>query len=207
MNREKIELTAKEAEAILKRALQQRFLTHDYPIVFAIMQNYFTIEHVMQEKSHTIMRLLNRFFGHRTEKSRKLFPEKHSTNAQRKVAKEKTKGHGRNGASAYTGAKKVFVPHPALKAGDRCPLCPKGKLYLFYEQGALVRVVGRAPLDATVYELEKLRCNLCGELMSAEAPKEAGDEKYDETAGAMVPLLKYGCGLPFNRLEKLQNSL
>lgn len=207
MNRQKIALTAKEAEALLKRAEQQSFLKQDYPIVFAIMQNYFAIDHVMQEKSHTIMRLLNRFFGHRTEKSRQVLQEKHSTKAQKKVAKEKPKGHGRNGACAYTGAKKVFVPHPALKTGDRCPLCPKGKLYPFYEQGAVVRVVGRAPLDATVYELEKLRCNLCGELVSAEAPKEAGDEKYDETAGSMVPLLKYGCGLPFNRLEKLQDSL
>ena len=38
-------------------------------------------------------------------------------------------------------------------------------------------------------------------------PEEAGEDKYDETAGAMVALLKYGSGLPFNRLEKLQESL
>jgi hypothetical protein len=209
MNRDtsqKIELTTEQAEALLQRAEQQCFLEQDYPIVFAIMQNYFAIGHVMQEKTHTIMRLLNRCFGHRTEKSRKVFAEKHSTEAQRKTAKEKPKGHGRNGASAYTGAKKVCVPHPTFKAGDRCPLCPKGKLYPYYQQGTLVRVVGRAPMGATVYELEKLRCNLCGELMSAEAPEEAGDEKYDETASSMVALLKYGCGMPFNRLEKLQDS-
>jgi hypothetical protein len=57
-----------------------------------------------------------------------------------------------------------------------------------------------------VYELEKLRCNLCGKVFTAQVP-EAGKDKYDETAGAMVALLKYGAGLPFNRLEKLQESL
>ena len=39
------------------------------------------------------------------------------------------------------------------------------------------------------------------------SPKKQGKDKYDETAGAMVALLKYGSGLPFNRLEKLQESL
>ena len=70
-----------------------------------------------------------------------------------------------------------------------------------------MRIVGRAPLEATVYELEKLRCNLCGKIFTAPVPEEAGKDKYDETAGAMVALLKYGSGLPFNRLEKLQESL
>jgi hypothetical protein len=67
--------------------------------------------------------------------------------------------------------------------------------------------VGRAPLEGTVYELEKLRCNLCGKIFTALVPEEAGKDKYDETACAMVALLKYGSGLPFNRLETLQDSL
>jgi hypothetical protein len=46
----------------------------------------------------------------------------------------------------------------------------------------LVRIKGQAPIAATVYELEKLRCNLCGDVFTAAAPEEAGEEKYDETA-------------------------
>ena len=42
---------------------------------------------------------------------------------------EPAKGHGRNGASSYTGAQKVAVPHPQLHAGDPCPGCKKGKVY------------------------------------------------------------------------------
>jgi hypothetical protein len=60
---------------------------------------------------------------------------------------------------------------------------------------------------ATVYETEKLRCNLCGEIFSAKIPQEAGEEKFDETANASIALLKYGAGVPFYRLEKLQQIL
>jgi hypothetical protein len=34
-----------------------------------------------------------------------------------------------------------------------------------------------------------------------------GSEKYDAESASMIALLKYGSGLPFNRLERLQNGL
>ena len=46
----------------------------------------------------------------------------------------------------------------------------------------LVRIVGQAPLAATVYELERLRCNACGQIFTAQEPEGVGPEKYDETA-------------------------
>jgi transposase len=58
-----------------------------------------------------------------------------------------------------------------------------------------------------VYALEKLRCNLCGDLFTADPPPGVGAEKYDATAGAMIAVLKYGTGLPFHRLERLQANL
>ena len=213
MNKDnRIELTVQQAQALLERGEKRSFVEQDYPIVVSIIRNYFALDHAHQEKSHTILRLLNRVFGHHTEKSREVLKGSEdqpspSRSAERESPKENPKGHGRNGASSYEGAQKVCVPHPCYKAGDRCPLCPKGKLYPFWEPGQEVRIVGRAPLDATVYQLEKLRCNLCGKIFTAQAPEEAGDDKYDETAGAMVALLKYAGGLPFNRLEKLEESL
>jgi len=120
---------------------------------------------------------------------------------------EKKPGHGRNGASSYTGAQKVAVPHPELHAGDPCPGCEKGKVYPQKEPRTLVRIVGQAPLTATVYELDRLRCNLCGEVFTAPEPEGIGPEKYDETTAAMIALLKYGSGMPFYRLEKLEQAL
>jgi hypothetical protein len=116
-------------------------------------------------------------------------------------------GHGRLGAAAYTGAEQIAVAHPSVHAGDRCPECVKGKIYPLAEPATLVRITGMAPLGATVYTCERLRCNLCGEVFTAPAPPGVGDAKYDETATSMVGLLKYGCGVPFNRIETLQRGL
>jgi transposase len=52
-----------------------------------------------------------------------------------------------------------------------------------------------------VYELQKLRCHLCGKVFTARKPEGVGVEKYDVTVASMIALLKYGSGLPFNRLE------
>jgi transposase len=121
--------------------------------------------------------------------------------------KPKAKGHGRNGASAYTGASKVKVPHESLAPGHPCPACEKGKVYGSVPPALVVRIRGQAPLDATVYSLKRLRCNLCGEVFTARPPPGVGEAKYDETASSMIALLKYGSGLPFHRLEGLQRGL
>jgi len=121
--------------------------------------------------------------------------------------KEKAPGHGRNGAKDYRNARRVKVAHATLKHGDHCPGCLKGKIYEQQEPRQLVRIVGQAPLTATVYDLQRLRCNLCGEVYCADAPEGVGDEKYDESASAMIALLKYGTGMPFYRMKNLEQSL
>ncbi len=70
-----------------------------------------------------------------------------------------------------------------------------------------MRITGHAQLGARTYALECLRCGLCGEVSTAAIPQEASREKYDARAGAMIGLLKYGSGLPFNRLQGLQGKL
>jgi transposase IS66 family protein len=67
--------------------------------------------------------------------------------------------------------------------------------------------MGQAPLEATVYELKRRRCNLCGDVFEAEAREGVGEKKYDETAAAMIGLLRYGSGVPFYRLEGLEAGL
>ena len=49
-----------------------------------------------------------------------------------------------------------------------------------------LRITGMAPLMATVYACERLRCNLCGEVYTAPAPEGVGDEKYDATATSIM---------------------
>ena len=62
-------------------------------------------------------------------------------------------------------------------------------------------------MEAKVYKLQKLRCNLCGKVFTAQTPEGVGADKYDATVASMIGLLKYGSGLPFNRLQGLQEHL
>jgi transposase len=116
-------------------------------------------------------------------------------------------GHGRNAASAFTGAEKVSVQHAQLKPGDPCPECREGRVYRQKEPKTLIRIVGQAPLKATVFEMERLRCNACCQMFTAAEPAGVGAGKYDMTAVVMIALLKYGTGMPFNRMERLETQL
>jgi transposase len=123
-------------------------------------------------------------------------------------ASKERKGHGHNGADAFTGAEKIEVRHESLQPGDPCPKCEQGTLYDTRRPGVLVRLVGQAPVKAMVYYLQKLRCNPCGAIFTAKPPQGVDpEEKYDPTVGSMIALLKYGYGMPFHRQETLQGNL
>ena len=116
-------------------------------------------------------------------------------------------GHGRNGAAAFSGANRVEIKHQTLTHGDRCPECGQSNVYAQKEPRVLVRVIGQAPLPATVYSLERLRCGACEQVFTAQEPQGVGEDKFDESAAAMIAQLKYGSGTPFYRLEQLAKQL
>ena len=152
--------------------------------------------------------MAERLLGKRsTEKTSAVLPRDAAAAGKPKTGESAPAGHGRHSAAAFTGANRVAIAHASVHAGDLCPECRRGKVYRQKEPAALVRFVGHAPLEATVFELERLRCNACQQVFTAEEPETAGPDKYDETAVAMIALLKYGTGVPFKRLERLQEHL
>jgi len=215
---ERIELDRSELETILEHA--KTVLSDDeYETLHAAMETLAYLTQELEKNRVSVQRLKKLLFGTTTEKTRKVM-EKLLDEADQETTsgddaaedkdpqtKQKVKGHGRNGADTYTGADHVRVPHESLKPGDACPHCHKGTVYESVEPGHLVRIRGQAPLGATVYELQKLRCNLCGQIFTAQTPPEVGPDKYDAESASMIALLKYGSGLPFNRLQRLQGSL
>ena len=199
-----IELSAKELDALIDRVKSRSLLEKDYETLAAMGETINVLSHSLDEKAASIKRLLKMIFGASTEKTDTIIKKRKNAD---KTPKAKKKGHGRNGADDYTGAEKITAPHEKLKHKDPCPACLKGKVYVCKQPKTLIRVTGTSPLTASIYELEKLRCNLCGEIFTADAPQDVGEEKYDASAGAMIALLKYGNGFPFYRLQNLQDSV
>lgn len=122
-------------------------------------------------------------------------------------AATKPKGHGRVPASDYPDATHIGVLHESLRPGDRCPACGRGRLFALKQPARFLRIVGQAPLVAVCWDCERLRCSSCGLPYTARAPDEAQGDKHSETAAAMMALLRYGGGMPLNRLERLQHHL
>jgi transposase len=216
---ELLALDMSELEDIVERALSAPMSKEDGEKILSSLGSLAWLQQELAKKNVDLVRLRSLFGLSTSEKTKDVLqgcPDEARAGGDggekkaKAKRKKKVKGHGRNGADDYQGAERVAVPHGTLKSGDACPECPTnkgGKVYASGKPSTLVRVAGRAPLQATVYELERLRCNLCGTVFVAEPPPGVGDKKYDATVASMIGLLKYGSGMPFNRLEQLQGSL
>jgi len=217
----RIELSRQEWETILQHA-KAALSAAEFTTLQGALETLAYLTRELEKKSVSIQRLKQMLFGAATETTVQVLqqilahagqgksPEADAGDAVGTTtpgAAEKPKGHGRHGAVAYGGAHRIQVPLTGMQAGDACPSCVKGKVYASCQPGLLVRLTGQAPIGGMVYELEKLRCSLCGEVFSAPAPAGVGEEKYDAASAAMIGLLKYGTGLPFHRLERLQAGL
>jgi transposase len=217
-----VELRMDQMEELLQRA-ETALNEEDYKTLKALVESYTYITELVEDKRTTIHRLRKLLFGSRTEKTRDVIRGGAEDEAASSAsdqdddatpsANDKEEragprpGHGRHGADDYQGAEKIPVGHASLQSGDPCPECQQGTVYEMSPPGVLVRIAGQAPVQAKVYELQKLRCNLCGKIFTAPLPEAVGEAKYDATAASMIALLKYGSGLPFNRLQGLQESL
>jgi transposase len=214
---ERIELSTAELERLLERARVEPLPEEDYQKLKAAVDTLEYLTELVADKDTTI-RHLRQLLLPTTEKTKAVLekigigpavntPGEPPTENEPAKAASPRPGHGRNSAAEFTGAHRVEVPHQQLHHGARCPECGRGNVYGQKEPKVLVRVVGQAPLAATVYSLERLRCNGCGQVFTAPEPEGVGPEKYDETAGAMIAQLKYGSGTPFYRLEQLEKQL
>ena len=217
----RMDVDQSELEAILERAKTTPMSEAEYAKVHAAVETLVFLTQELEKKRVSIQRLKHLLFGTSTESTRKVLAKilgnagKDQESGEdvapecETQTQEKAPGHGCHAAADYVGGQKVWVPHESLQPGDACPKCRKGTVYERETPGHLVRIRGQAPLGATVYELQKLRCNLCGTTFTAQPPPGVGPEKdkYDAQAASMIALLKYGTGLPFNRLEGLEGSL
>jgi transposase len=215
-----IDLRMDDLERLVDRTRHAPLTDQEHATLKAAVNTLGYVAELLAQKGTTIAGLRHLLFGAQTETTRDVLaragveeaPASSPRDADAGEAtapprKRKRRGHGRHAAAAYAGATHVAVAHAQLHHGDGCPLCPKGHVYRQRDPGVLIRLTGQPPITGTIYDLERLRCNLCGEVFTADPPPGVGSDKYDATTGAMIALLKYGSGMPFHRLERLQADL
>jgi hypothetical protein len=218
-----IELDAPAVAEIRQRIAARQLTEQDYEIFTAILAAYCFLVNLLTSKRITIARLKKLLFGARTETTEAVLgsvangttlpgagedDRRDASNSPPSGAPPKRrKGHGRNGADDYPGAQRIVVPHESLQPDDNCLECQDGTLYELPRPATLIRIVGQAPVQATIYELQRLRCKLCGAVFTAQVPEGVGPDKYDATVASIIGLLKYGRGVPFYRLAGLQQDL
>lgn len=209
-----IDLSPEQADSLIERIKSRTLDEKDFETLIAIIRTVLLLYQAVSQKGQSIKKLLRRFFGARTESARNVEKdsgektcEQPQKSARSREKPGKKKGHGRNGAASYPKAPRIPVAHETLKRGSSCPLCLKGKVYPMNPPARVIRMQGHAPVEPVIFECERLRCNLCQEIFTAKLPEEAGEEKFDASARAIMACLKYGSGMPFYRLEGIQENL
>lgn len=227
---EQITLTLEESEALKERIRTSNSLSEaDVKIVTGLITFNLWLQKQLSLAQLSISRL-KKLFGISTEKKRpqekepitdpnQMDPptdhsEDQSNAAESKKAKKPAqrdpqKNHGRNGVDAYTGCPIIHIDHPEHNAGDACPDCQAVELNGKLSQitpGVLIRLQGNPLITGHRYEIEKLRCNLCGQQYSAPIPEAVKtSEKYAPSCKTTLAIGRYYMGLPFKRIETWQS--
>ena len=134
-----------------------------------------------------------------------------SGEAEPAAPRKAPKGHGRNGASAFTKAKHFFYALAAGVIGAACEVCGFGKMYRYREK-VIICIIGQPLFGAEAHHFEQARCRNCGHIVRADGPASIheglGSEyvRYDWSACAMLMVMHYFGGAPFKRLESLHQG-
>nr|MBC8246618.1 transposase [Deltaproteobacteria bacterium] len=227
-------LSPAEVDSLLSRLQAGAQTPEDIALIRQVFVVLAYITELVARKETQLKTLLRRLFGFTSERSRKVRKQLKAkqgsaagdsgsdTNSEpaskpdsKRKKKKKQKGHGRIGVDAYTGAEQQFITHPQLSPKDTCPECLKGRVYEQVQPGVFISFTGMPAITARIFKPQKLRCNLCGQMYTADLPVSVKDQAaevkggryFDPSAKSMMAILRYGCGMPLNRLSKLQSSL
>jgi len=215
-----------EIEALIVRLKQSNLDHSDALLLERLLRLLLSVITLLQHKNASISRLKRWLFGPRSDSRSKPGSKPDSdtsdghpspssqTDSQSSdsspssdPAPQPKPGHGRHPASDFKGARVVDCTDPMLKAGDPCPSSGcRGHLYDTNSPAIFIQLTGQPIVGATRYQQQVLRCSACLQRYTAPLPEAVAAQKYDPTADVAIALTKYGTGLPFYRLARLQTS-
>lgn len=214
-----LEFKPEEIDGLIDRLNGKCLQEGDYPLLADVLRAVIWLSFSLKEKELSISRL-RKIFGIKTESARKLLRlagrtppagnEGAGENSEGEAAEKdsnKKGAHGHRPSLDYSEALVVNIAHEALKKGDVCPDCLRGKVHQL-KPGAVIRIVGQPWLQVEIYRPERLRCALCGKVFTARLASEITDgSRADISAKAIVTVLKYRGGVPFYRQGQIQEIL
>lgn len=121
------------------------------------------------------------------------------------------KNHGRKGKSAFAGATKHVHAFTHAVVGMLCAACGVGRMTRYREK-VIIRIVGQSLLGAEAHHFAQALCRSCGAIVRAEGQEEVlsgvGSEyiTYGWSACATVAVMHYFAGMPFKRIEGMQEG-
>ncbi len=122
-----------------------------------------------------------------------------------------SKGHGRNGASAYRQAQPFFHAVGRDVVGALREACRGAKLSSYREK-VVIRIIGQPLFSAEGHHYEQARCRNCGHIVRAQGPADIGQGlgtdyvRYDWSACGMLIVMQYFGEAPFKRVESLHGG-
>lgn len=228
----RLDFTPEEIDDLINRLNNKCLLEGDYSLLTDILRAMIWLSFSLQEKELSIKRL-RKIFGIKTESAKKLlelahgkalvqdnsvdvpkendlesgktYPDKDPST--KKKEQKKAKNHGHRPSTDYSEAKVINIAHHALKKGDICRDCLKGKVFEL-QPGTVIYIKGQPWLQVEIYRPARFRCALCGKTFTAALPTEiVTGSRSDSSAKAIVSLLKYRGGVPFYRQGQMQEIL
>lgn len=124
---------------------------------------------------------------------------------------EPPRGHGRNGAAAFTSANEYLHALGLGVLGALCAACGIGCMSP-YRDKIIIRVVGQSIFRAERHRFQQARCRLCGAIVRADGTDlvlvgiGTSYVIYHWSACAMLIVMHYFAGAPFKRLEALHRG-
>jgi len=180
---DEVKLSRDDGEALMARSRASSLSGDDQRVLVKLIELYFWLTVALQETKISLKRLKQLWFGRAAKRSGATAETddsassngdcdtenaasgtdttETSTESDSEVGgdggsgQSRRPGHGRQGADAYTGAKRVVCNHDELQVGQRCPACGRGSLYRLPD-GVESRIDSAGVLNAVRYELEKL---------------------------------------------------
>lgn len=201
----RIELNSKEQSALIERVNISNLAPEDRDLIVGLIEFNHWLQVAIADKNITIHKLKHAFFSTSDTPSIKLVNDTGQDSIKPKKNKQ-SKNHGRISKEQYADIETVEIKHDKLKAGQVCPEDCGGRLWPV-QAGNIIKITGQGFAKATKYVQQKLRCGLCGLLLSAPLPPSISDSKYDYQFKSQLCMLKYYMGLPFYRIEAYQKTL